>query len=178
MSDALRLLDHPLSSALGWSLVHFVWQGALIGLAAFMLLRGVRPAQSQTRYAIGVGALLVMFLAPVVTFMAGAGAPRALALSGDIVSPRTTSSAGLVTGSIFADATDNPAAARQFLWSAGAGANSESADLAPVWLPIVTVGWMLGVVALSLRLLGGWLLTRSLARRAVAAVSRSSSPPP
>ena len=86
MSDALRLLDHPLSSALGWSLVHFVWQGALIGLAAFILLRGVRPAQSHTRYAIGVGALMVMFLAPVVTFMAGASAPRALALSSDIVS--------------------------------------------------------------------------------------------
>ena len=47
MSDALRLLDHPLSSALGWTLVHFVWQGAVLGLVAFFLLRVIRPAQPR-----------------------------------------------------------------------------------------------------------------------------------
>ena len=41
----------------------------------------------------------------------------------------------------------------------------------PVWLPVVTAVWLLGVIVLSMRMLGGWVLTRILARRAVAAVS-------
>ncbi len=75
MSDALRLLDHPLSSALGWTLVHFVWQGAVLGLVAFFLLRVIRPAQASTRYLIGVATLVAMMMAPVVTFFSGADSP-------------------------------------------------------------------------------------------------------
>ena len=36
----------------------------------------------------------------------------------------------------------------------GRSLGADAAEIAPVWLPVVTVGWMLGVLALSLRLLG------------------------
>ena len=58
MTDTLRLLDHPLIATLGWTLTHFVWQGALVGLAAFVLLRVMRPERASTRYLIAVGALV------------------------------------------------------------------------------------------------------------------------
>ncbi|HEV2736371.1 MAG TPA: hypothetical protein VGV85_16115, partial [Longimicrobiaceae bacterium] len=59
--------EHPVVRALGWALLHFVWQGALLaGLAALAmhLLRGRSP---QARYAVGCAALLLMVAAPVAT---------------------------------------------------------------------------------------------------------------
>src|SRR5215475_9240081 len=53
--------------ALGWALVHFLWQGtALAALAAVGLAIFRRPA---ARYRIGVFTLGVMLLAPVATFL-------------------------------------------------------------------------------------------------------------
>ena len=63
MNATEALFHQPAAQAVGWALLHFVWQGALIGLAAFVLLRVVRPADAAVRYVIGLGALATM-LAP------------------------------------------------------------------------------------------------------------------
>jgi hypothetical protein len=198
MTDLLRLVDHPLVSPLGWSLLHFVWQGALIGLIAFAVLRVVRPVHASARYLVGVVALGALLLTPIVTFVTlvdrsaraviytaqtsvgefGVGAD-AVAKGGGFAGParsagRNTSavSGGLVTGLIIADVAASPEAAR-LLMPVGSASRDRGSDVsrAPAWLPAVTVTWMLGVLCLSIRLLGGWLLTRRLPRRAVHAVS-------
>ena len=38
---------------IGQALLHFTWQGAVIGLLAAIALRGARHAKAQVRYAIG-----------------------------------------------------------------------------------------------------------------------------
>jgi hypothetical protein len=66
----------------------------------------------------------------------------------------------------------NPTAVRELLPPSGAGTTrGDAAPIAPVWLPIVTALWMGGVATLSVRMLGGWLLTQLLARRRVHAVA-------
>ena len=68
MTTALiHWLSPSTMQALGWTLLHFLWQGtALAALAAgFMALSG----RAQVRYRIGVAALVLMFLAPVGTFV-------------------------------------------------------------------------------------------------------------
>jgi len=57
-------LLNALIPAIGWSLLHFVWQGLLIGWAAsltFQLLRNTRP---QARYAVACAALLLCAALP------------------------------------------------------------------------------------------------------------------
>ncbi|ALK97793.1 peptidase M56 [Massilia sp. WF1] len=50
-----------LVAALGWTLVHFVWQGALLGCAVAVLLTFLRNARPETRYAVAcLGLLLCM----------------------------------------------------------------------------------------------------------------------
>jgi len=49
----------------GWTLVHFVWQGALIGLG-YALARMVLP-RGEARYRAGMAALLAMALCPLAT---------------------------------------------------------------------------------------------------------------
>ena len=62
----MALLLHPYAQVLAWALVHFLWQGALIGLVAFGLMRVPRFG-AATRYTIGVVALGAMLAAPIAT---------------------------------------------------------------------------------------------------------------
>ena len=170
MIDALRFAEHPLVNALGWSLLHFVWQGALIGVVAYLVLRVMRPALASTRYLFAVVTLAALLVAPIATFVSFVSETSNLPAIGPIRG--SGASSAMVTGSIFAEAAANPSAARQLI---PPGPSFPMKDvvtpLAPVWLPLVTAGWLAGVSILSLRMLGGWVLTRLLARRAVAAVS-------
>src|SRR5271163_1839764 len=70
LAAPMAALTHWLSPstmhALGWTLLHFLWQGtALAALAAVLMALGQR---ASTRYALGVGTLALMLAAPVVTF--------------------------------------------------------------------------------------------------------------
>jgi hypothetical protein len=64
------LLHHPITQALGWSLLHFLWQGALLALLllAFQTLARTAPASTRTAPASmrHAAACLVMFSMPVV----------------------------------------------------------------------------------------------------------------
>ncbi len=52
--------------SLGWALLHFLWQGtALAALAAAAMALSRR---ASLRYVVGLGALVLMLLAPVATF--------------------------------------------------------------------------------------------------------------
>ena len=66
MSTMESILAQPLVEALGWSLVHFIWQGAAVAglLAVAMLL--LRRAASSLRYLASLAALLIMAACPIV----------------------------------------------------------------------------------------------------------------
>ncbi|MDQ3206348.1 MAG: hypothetical protein M3Q40_07560, partial [Pseudomonadota bacterium] len=58
------LLPAALVAALGHALLHFLWQGALIGALAAFTLRLLRDAGPQLRYAAACLALLACLLVP------------------------------------------------------------------------------------------------------------------
>lgn len=60
-----------LIQALGWALLHFVWQGALIGMATALSLRLSRGASPQSRYALLCVSLLLCLGAPVLDVYRG-----------------------------------------------------------------------------------------------------------
>src|ERR1700745_3314593 len=66
----MRVLAHGISpellQALGWTLVHFVWQGA--ALAALFAVANALCRRAATRYALAVITLALMMTAPVLTF--------------------------------------------------------------------------------------------------------------
>jgi len=51
----------------GWTLLHFVWQGALIAVFAALLLRLLKSSRPQLRYAVACGALSTMLASPLAT---------------------------------------------------------------------------------------------------------------
>jgi D-alanyl-D-alanine endopeptidase (penicillin-binding protein 7) len=61
---------HTLVAALGWTLVHFLWQGALLGCLTAALLTVLRRARPELRYGLACTALLLCLLWPAATLVA------------------------------------------------------------------------------------------------------------
>lgn len=91
----------PWVHAIGLSLVHFIWQGVVIG-AVFAFARMTIPiAQSSFRYACGLGALLLLALCPLATLwmlrpateamLVSSADNTAFALSGVVIQPSAES---------------------------------------------------------------------------------------
>ncbi|HET6176232.1 MAG TPA: M56 family metallopeptidase [Candidatus Sulfotelmatobacter sp.] len=125
--------------SLGWALLHFLWQGtALAALAAVaMALCG----RASTRYLLGVGALALMFLAPLATFF--------FYLQGHSSVADTAKSSPLA-------AVAWPTARDR----AAASGSTQSSPIAPSreLLPWMVEAWLLGVAFFSLRSAGGFFL--------------------
>jgi beta-lactamase regulating signal transducer with metallopeptidase domain len=60
---------NSLIERLGWTLLHSLWQGALIWVLVEITLVTLRSAAARTRYAVACAALGLFALAPVVTFL-------------------------------------------------------------------------------------------------------------
>ena len=131
-------MSHGVMEALAWALVHFIWQGAAIALAAMALGYTLRAGGPERRYTLYCGALVLMLLAPVATFFvvrSGSAAPA------DAATPPTAVLAAVI-------ATPTPAA--------------PPATPAVAWLPILVRFWLAGVVVLTLRSVGGWIIAQRL----------------
>jgi D-alanyl-D-alanine endopeptidase (penicillin-binding protein 7) len=40
----------PIARATAWALLHFIWQGALVGVATAVVLRGMKRSSANARY--------------------------------------------------------------------------------------------------------------------------------
>jgi bla regulator protein blaR1 len=63
------LLDSPLVQSIGWALIHFIWQGTLIGGGTALALRAMSRHSAATRYVVACCGLGVMLLAPVASVL-------------------------------------------------------------------------------------------------------------
>ncbi len=60
--------EQPLIHAAGWSLLHFLWEGAIVALLLASALRLLSNRSSQLRYQAACCALVLMAASPLVTF--------------------------------------------------------------------------------------------------------------
>ena len=140
MTTLLSLAGQPWARTLGWTLIHFLWQGAALGLLTWLALSLMRGASAQARYGAACAFLLLMVAVPVATF---------LVLQQDAPVP---------PGAWALQAAPPPAAIDAPLVQRIKG----SLDPAMPWL---LGGWAAGVLLLSGRFLGGWLQVQRLRRR-------------
>lgn len=131
---------------LGATLLHFLWQGALIAAVYTGLRRYVlRP---EVRYLLACAALAAMAVSPLATWFALRPiSPQAVSIATSFQYPHAVSGGSGLRGDI-----------RRFF-----AVEHEQA----VWLAWVAAAWMTGVVIFWLRLLGGWMIAERLRRRHV-----------
>jgi len=151
--NAMEIFTAPLAQAIGWALLHLLWQATIVAgiLAATLTLLSRHSA--NTRYAVSCAALTLvfaMFVATAVRSYEPAPAPSAPTASEEKLVPVTR-----VPVLLAAAATESW---RERMVASIAGARQ--------WLPGIVAIWLLGVVVLSSRLLLSWARTRRLASRA------------
>ena len=141
--------------AIAWTLIHFCWQAAAIAAAYRGLSLLTARCSSNTRYLLALGALLVMLAASVATF--------ALEMQGDAVA--YDAAAGLAPDRLYhvTQATFGSVASAASAPTAAPASRIPQLPSLPVPVLRALVGaWMLGVLVLGLRSLGGWWLIRRL----------------
>src|SRR5277367_4766190 len=65
---AMNWLSREETVALGWTLLHFLWQGTALALAYAVVDRITRRTSAPSRYLVALGALALMPLVVVATF--------------------------------------------------------------------------------------------------------------
>jgi len=147
MSIIANWLSPDVLRTLGWTLLHFLWQGA--GLAALFAVAAAVCRSASARYALAVGALVLMLVSPVVTFTwLHAQAYPAV---------RT----GAEGASTWAGTPTQNATALSGSRAPVAGSGAEQPML---WL---VEAWFLGVLLLSLRTAGGLILIERMRRKEI-----------
>ena len=128
---------------LGLSLLHFLWQGAVLAVLAAASMAVVRKA--STRYALAIGALLAMVAAPVFTYVA-------LRESSPVFTAAVENSAPAIANAV------NLASHR-------IATKGQSSFVSGSLLTTFVELWFVGVLLFSLRTAGGFFLVARLRRR-------------
>src|SRR5436305_9453966 len=138
-----KWIQTPEARALGWTLFHFLWEGAAIAAALAVLLLVLRPARA--RYIAACVALASMLVACVGTFI------RVLP---EQARAHVPASALLLRPPVDAE---------------GAGAHEPSRFHAEDILPWTAPFWLVGVLLLHTRTIARWTAARRLCRSGVCA---------
>ena len=154
MSAIENLLRQPAAQAVGWALIHFIWQGALVGALTALALGALRKGAADVRYVVAAVGLSLMLTLPAVTTaqLWRSSAARPAPISTAIAPPVFTATAPDRTAIKERVGAEIPSTSRVAL----ADSIAESIQVEP-WLPVLVLGWLCGVVVLSLRLMSGWL---------------------
>ena len=67
MTAIEQLFQQPAAQAIGWALLQFVWQGALVGLLSAIALVALRRSAADVRYVVATIGLSLMLTMPTVT---------------------------------------------------------------------------------------------------------------
>jgi uncharacterized protein (TIGR03435 family) len=140
-------LNHPAVQAIGWALLHFIWQGTL--LAALFALTNRITKSARIRYATGCAAMLLMPAVFVATVLRSER-PQVPVILVSYAEPLYTSSGRNLTGRA------------TIVTPAPGTAPANDRSTIPGWIACL---WIIGVAAFSISTAAGWLRIQQLTKR-------------
>ena len=170
MNAIESLLQQPAAQAIGWALLQFVWQGALVGLLSAAALYALRRSAADVRYVVAAIGLSLMLTMPAVTALQTWRSITDASIPANAGPAVATPAAARDTP---ADSVSRPELSRQSVVVAPAVETSHRperrspmSDLTSV--RVVLLVWLSGVAILTLRLLASWLWVQRLRSRGTA----------
>ncbi|MEA2338472.1 MAG: hypothetical protein QOE82_2479, partial [Thermoanaerobaculia bacterium] len=159
MNGISMLLGTPLAQAIGWALLHLLWQGVLVAAILAATLALLSKQSANARYLASCGALaLLVVLGAGTAYQAYEGRGELGVRSGSeaanislITAPTSDKTLEPLASENRKPTTDNRLTA--------------IATFTKSHLPQIVLVWLTGVLLLSVRLLFGWLRAHSIAKR-------------
>ena len=152
-----RLLTPHLVDAIGWTLLHTLWQAAVFALLLGLVLIGLRAFSPRARYYVACAFLGAFVLTVGLTFIQLYDpAPRVLvpAETGTPSPAASVSDSGSAAASEFGAPERGNEASRPGEFTAVADFLSAARTYFDRHLPLIVTLWLMGVLVLQLRLLG------------------------
>lgn len=149
MNTVLQFISHPLVIPLGWTLLHFLWQGALIAACWWIVQPLLRKRPADTRYLAACAALFLMAAAPIATglLLVQEAKSESVLDAGALTSvPSEMAMAPMPEGGPVVVPAEAPVLLNQLPLK----------EQMEAWLPSAVALWLAMVLALSLRLLLGY----------------------
>lgn len=149
MNQFLEYLGGDIIYALGWTLIHSIWQVGVVAVVVALLMMRIDPRKSNVRYTIFMGGLLAAPVLSIITFFRLFNGVESAATSTSVVA-------------------DNPYINDAFSAMSGNIINPGTWDLVmnflrpgPHNLQYLVIIWFTGVLILSIRFMGGvWAIRR------------------
>ncbi len=155
---AMNWLSREETVALGWTLVHFIWQGTALALAYAVIDRITCRTSSALRYLLALGSLALMPLVVMATFAKEMRTSSA-------ATPMTQREA--IAARFYLNEVPAPVEHDFTLVSSPTvKRRAWLADHLEPALPWIDGVWMIGVSVLAFRAMGGWCQLQRLRRRA------------
>ncbi|HEX6892658.1 MAG TPA: M56 family metallopeptidase, partial [Chryseolinea sp.] len=149
--NVTQIFSSPSIHALGWSLVHSLWQGLLSIIIALVVLRCIPSKWSSARYAVATVTLLVIFLTSLATFI----------YLNDSFEKYPDASA---TTAYYTYPVENAGQRNPYF----SGLLQTFTSTLQDYLPFIVLSWGVGTLLFSFRLFGGWLTIKRLKASAIA----------
>ncbi|MHC4620810.1 MAG: M56 family metallopeptidase, partial [Planctomycetota bacterium] len=174
-----NVLSHPMVERIGWTLIHFLWQGAVLAAVLAVELVLFRRSRAGVRYIAACVTLALMALVPCATLFIVPVSEADYELPPDISMAPSKLDAGVVEAvGISTPVEAKPSSAKDVVPPVVSVSPSYSwrqhaeAVLEPI-LPYLVLGWLTGVFGLSVWHLGGWTQLQRLRRKMVKPVDAS-----
>ena len=164
------LTGSSLIENLGWTLIHSVWQIALVALVLFLTLRILVNISANARYTVSVAALAGAVILPGITFyQLTAASQQQIAVDKAFQEQLVGADRAAVDRvrplrSAYSDVIGNAGAGGIDLTSRIAGAQRIIETYLPVFLPFAVWLWLAGIAFYALRMIGGLWQLRAFRR--------------
>lgn len=164
----MNLFQNVVLNSLGWTLLHFLWQGAFIAIAFASLSIPLNRCSANSRYLLACGFFVMMACCPLVTWYSlqpsestptvrGFGSDRSVLFDG--IAPSLSPSIPIGTPDIAPNTMGNSKSLTTktipTYWTTQKRESSWNRSLESA-IPIVVFAWLCGVSILSLRMLLAW----------------------
>ncbi|MBI9035495.1 MAG: M56 family metallopeptidase, partial [Bacteroidales bacterium] len=149
-----QIIPEQITEALGWTILHSLWQGALIVLLMGGLLIVFRKKSAKFRYKLAFSGMLTMFAAAVVTFILNW--PAITTLETVESSPEWKAlSIGLIQDVLNGSEQSLKAGIWDTLYMNTRSYFDQN-------IPLFVTTWMMGLLLMSLRFMGGLVLSQRI----------------
>lgn len=154
MNGISTLLGSPIGQAIGWALLHLLWQGVLVAAILAATLSLLSKQTANARYLASCGALaLLVVLGAATAYRAYDGGRES----------------GVGNRSVAINIAPTARAQNETLEPISSDTRPPTSDSLIIFtkshLPQIVLVWLTGVLLLSIRLLFGWLRAHSIAKR-------------
>lgn len=167
MNELQEILNHPLVIKWGCVLLHFVWQGAILSMLAWVVLSLCARRSASLRYLLATGCLFLMLSCPLITWLSMGQLNRSEMTAARVPDSAPSATSDHSSTLPFASPDQEQLAKVSKTTDFTTSTSIPKSAAGPVWisfqervLPWFVAAWACGVLVLAVRLTGGWIVAR------------------